>query len=186
MLVKTATLQWTLQDISESKFASTVKSTCARNPSLRGSQGMQESSYTTHGTWSNQIQLQVWSLLTWSWRHNSHFYPQSLTEGPGHLLHAWPLTPQPESHLTDHHRPPPAPWGAVCDRGSAGLLPFWQQPSLWSTQNTHRSAHMGQSSTGMGGGPSMETWRSCRCRTTGLWWHTDLHWTLSPSFLSAF
>lgn len=46
MLTRTATLHWTLQDILESEFASTVKSACTRNPSLRGSEGMQESNYT--------------------------------------------------------------------------------------------------------------------------------------------
>lgn len=48
MLTKRATLQLRLQDISERKFASVDKSTCARNPSLRGSQGMEESSYVPY------------------------------------------------------------------------------------------------------------------------------------------
>lgn len=48
MLTKTAALQLMLQDISEGKFASTGKSFCTRNPLLRGSQGMEESSYTPY------------------------------------------------------------------------------------------------------------------------------------------
>lgn len=167
MLTKTATLQWTLQDISGSKFACTVKSACTRNPSLRGSQGMQDSNYIPY----------LVRLGTTSGLESAHL----ILEGQLAFLPAIPDQGTFYAHSPSCHSRSLISWII--------MLPFWQQPSPWLSQNTCRSArqpYAGPSSTAMGGGLSMQIWRSSHCGTTGLWQHTDLHQRLSPSFPSAF